>query len=555
MLAIVPESNNYLELVSEPIAVICIEVIPIGITSEISDQLFAFSTLENSILVYLVYNDGSQVAIPYCDIEIEYESSDSLRATDTKCLIFYGDFYNILDISVSKATYDVSSAYWDITEVEYDGTPHAPILCGLPDGISVISYSHSPVITAGEYSFTAELDFDAENYYPPDISACTFRVKKAILPDVENITFEYSGQVILLEDADLYSIVINDEIKECGEYAVIYHLTDNNYVFENGSDTCFSTVSVTPRKLNVYVSDFDLYMFEKSIDANYVVEGLIPDIDAPELYYFIEGDKIYIKTDNPNYLLNVECGTLRRIPYPTETARKKIMIIVITVIMLLSATIILIWKKDYILDGICMIIVKRKNKVGIGYIDNAPPVLETPNNYQSELDSHNVNLLIDENTDEEVLNEATDDIDDPLCDVYQGDVLEKHEYSDADEPKISIKLEYADSMITDAMARQMVKNEREVIYTDGGSKSIVNVDTLSRNFIAEDRVDVNILKDRSLVPCDTNYVKVLARGAIDKPLHIYANEFSLAAVKMILLSGGEARRVTSLKKEKNKPNQ
>ena len=35
-------------------------------------------------------------------------------------------------------------------------------------------------------------------------------------------------------------------------------------------------------------------MFEKSIDANYVVEGLISDIDAPEFYYFIENDKIYL---------------------------------------------------------------------------------------------------------------------------------------------------------------------------------------------------------------------------------------------------------------------
>lgn len=557
MLAIVPESKNYLELVSNPIAVICMEVMPIGITAEISGQLVAFSTLENSILVHIMYNDGSQIVIPYCDIEIEYENGDSLRAADTKCLISYGEFYDILDISVSKATYDISSVYWDITEVEYDGTPHAPILCGLPEGISVISYSHLPVVTVGEYSFMAELNFDAENYYPPNISGCTFQVKKAILPNVENITLEYSGQVILPEDADLYYGVINDEIKECGEYSVIYHLTDNNYVFENGSDTCFSTITVTPRKLNVYVSDFDLYMFEKSIDANYVVEGLISDIDAPEFYYFIENDKIYIKTDNPNYLLNVECGTLRRIPYPTETVKKKIMTIVITVIMVLSATILLVWKKDYILDGICMIIAKRKNKVGIGYIDNAPPAIQKSSNCQAELDSKDVNLLLDENKKENVSEGVTDDIEDTdssLSDMYQDDVLEKSEFNESGEPKISIKLEYANSMITDAMARQMIKNEREVIYTDGGSKSIVNVDTLSRNFIAEDRVDVNILKDKSLVPYDTNYVKVLARGAIDKPLHIYANEFSLAAVKMILLSGGEARRVTSLKKEKNKPN-
>ena len=111
-------------------------------------------------------------------------------------------------------------------------------------------------------------------------------------------------------------------------------------------------------------------------------------------------------------------------------------------------------------------------------------------------------------------------------------------------------MEYADSMITDTMARRMIKNEREVIYTEGRSRSIINVDTLSRNFMADDRVDVNILKKKSLVPYDTNYIKVLARGAIDKPLHVFANEFSLSAVKMILLSGGEAIRVISEKADK-----
>ena len=124
------------------------------------------------------------------------------------------------------------------------------------------------------------------------------------------------------------------------------------------------------------------------------------------------------------------------------------------------------------------------------------------------------------------------------------------EDSEVEDPKIEVKMEYADSMITDTMARRMIKNEREVVYTDGRSRSIINVDTLSRNFMADDRVDVNILKKKSLVPYDTNYIKVLARGAIDKPLHVYANEFSLSAVKMILLSGGEAIRVISEKADK-----
>ena len=50
-----------------------------------------------------------------------------------------------------------------------------------------------------------------------------------------------------------------------------------------------------------------------------------------------------------------------------------------------------------------------------------------------------------------------------------------------------------------------------------------------------------------LIPEDTAYLKVLASGSIDKPLTVYANEFSLCAVKMIALAGGQAIKVSTVK--------
>ena len=87
------------------------------------------------------------------------------------------------------------------------------------------------------------------------------------------------------------------------------------------------------------------------------------------------------------------------------------------------------------------------------------------------------------------------------------------------------------------------------VVTDGDAHGIVNVDTLSESFSPGERVDVNILKQKSLIPYDTAYVKVLARGVIDKPLSVYANDFSLCAVKMIALTGGEAIKVTTRRPE------
>ena len=256
------------------------------------------------------------------------------------------------------------------------------------------------------------------------------------------------------------------------------------------------------------------------------------------------------------------------------------MLVILLIVIIATAVFILLRNKDSILDFICMSRTKQKNKAYIGYIDNS--INEAPMNVidvhpkddtpipedkaeSEENNSYEDTELKDEEFFEEVetQNETTfeessvteySDREGTKSDGIEDEIQEETDIADEipDEPKIRIKMEDADAMLSDSMAKGMIKDEREKVYTEGKSKSIINVDTLSRNFIADDKVDVNILKQKSLVPYDTAYVKVLARGAIDKPLHVYANDFSLSAVKMILLSGGEARRVTTVRTEKNK---
>ena len=45
---------------------------------------------------------------------------------------------------------------------------------------------------------------------------------------------------------------------------------------------------------------------------------------------------------------------------------------------------------------------------------------------------------------------------------------------------------------------------------------------------------------KGLLPEETTFVKVLARGKINKPLTVIAQDFSTAAMKTILLAGGNA---------------
>ena len=105
---------------------------------------------------------------------------------------------------------------------------------------------------------------------------------------------------------------------------------------------------------------------------------------------------------------------------------------------------------------------------------------------------------------------------------------------------MNIDVERADSLITDSLAKSLLRKNEAVVVTNGKRKGIINVDTLSENFESGAVVDVNALKEKCLVPDDAGYIKVLARGTIDKPLTVVANKFSPSAVKMIALTGGKA---------------
>jgi len=112
------------------------------------------------------------------------------------------------------------------------------------------------------------------------------------------------------------------------------------------------------------------------------------------------------------------------------------------------------------------------------------------------------------------------------------------------EPVESITVEEADKLMSDEDAIKLEQTEEvnedeepKEIYT-GKKKAEINIDTISRNFEAGDRVSLNSLKEKKLVSKDAGAVKVLARGTLDKPLTVVAQSFSVAAVKMIVLTGG-----------------
>ena len=116
-----------------------------------------------------------------------------------------------------------------------------------------------------------------------------------------------------------------------------------------------------------------------------------------------------------------------------------------------------------------------------------------------------------------------------------------------------ITLDEAHSALTDEAAATLVESAPEPAEparqaekkapAGAGKRAIVNIDTLSLRFAAGETVTLGALKKRGLAPQKAGSLKVLARGMLDKPLIVEADDFSPDAVKMIVLTGGKAVRL------------
>lgn len=105
----------------------------------------------------------------------------------------------------------------------------------------------------------------------------------------------------------------------------------------------------------------------------------------------------------------------------------------------------------------------------------------------------------------------------------------------------SITVQEADSLMQDEVAATLIEKSNGT--SDRTKQSIVNIDTLSHYFSSGEIVTLKeVIKRIPAVSSKTTYIKVLARGTLNKALIVEADSFSLQAVKMIVLTGGTAIR-------------
>lgn len=503
--ATVRESGNYLALSSLPLSFSVIAVVPVGIrVTVIKDELFAFDIIMSEhFIAYTVYNDGSEAVLDSSLLTVGYGSADSLRVSDTDISFYYGDFYTACPVSILPAKHDLSQVRWCNLKQTYDGTEKHASLEGLPSSLKLVGIDGGSGVFAGEYAAYAVFEYDRENYESPSIPNAVLVIERARLSIPCLMGGAYSGKNHPLPESPYWSIVSPPTLINACDYTLRAELSDKeNYVFENGTSYAEFTYSISPREISVIVDDVKIYLGKSYANPKYKILGEVIEGDDLGLSYEVVGDRVRIISSNPNYRIKLTEGRIIRSYLPAPEVRTIIFIIFLLVIILLLLIFIFVLKRHRLVFAVSS---QRYRRVA----ENQGRYAEGPST--------------------------------PDCDSIDSD--EEHLRGFL----TPMDMERADTLISNSLAKELLNTSEEHVFTSGRQRGVVNVDTLNDNFASGDRVDVNILKEKNLIPYDTGYLKVLARGMIDKPLFVYANDFSLSAVKMLALTGGKAIKVNTVR--------
>jgi Ribosomal protein L15 len=125
--------------------------------------------------------------------------------------------------------------------------------------------------------------------------------------------------------------------------------------------------------------------------------------------------------------------------------------------------------------------------------------------------------------------------------ITEGAVLQQAKVTDIIRKNVNVT--EANHLISTDQVMEYVEVETNQSKVSHFKKDIINIDTLAQNFGPDELVNLEALKEKKLISSKVDHIKVLARGILDKPLIIEAQDFSIDAIKMIVLTGGQVRKV------------
>ncbi len=307
MVARVGEGKNYFGINSSAVRFEVIAVVPIGLRVDMNGYTpVAMSEIPtDKIRVFAVNNDGTSSPILSSDVKILYQSGNLPKVAHSYITVCALGFEKTVEISVSKAEYDLRGAFWEDCNQVYDGKMKYAYLSGLPEGVSVSGYRTNSAVAAGKYKLSAILSYDTENYNEPKIPEGWLTVEKqrVLLPELHSL--EYNGRVQSPQypKNPLYTTHVTEGVG-AGWYKVTFCLKDSrNYslVAPDGTSDkngiLESGFLIAKRALTLKVSENGK---EFSIVRGSLVEG-----DALEVSYYTADGYVYLVADNPNYEITV----------------------------------------------------------------------------------------------------------------------------------------------------------------------------------------------------------------------------------------------------------
>ena len=540
----VDDTANFDGLSSQIISFDIVEIVAVSFLGAITKtDIKAFEKLtELDFVCSVLNNDGSVTVIDSSLVDVIYENGDSFRKSDSKIKLVYGKFTLSLPIEVGYADYDLSAVRWrDVTQT-YDGEIKHPTLSGLPEGVTVLEYLGDNTVNAGTYKVYVKLRYDSENYNEPTVLPCDFTIEKCPVK-TPLITGVYNGEWQMpLSDSDLYNINTVEKYLGAGSYVISVSLTDpDNYVFaEGGGDVANAIFKILPATLYVRVSDVSLRLFEELSDVEYIVtSGTVYEGDTLTVSAYADKGEVMLRSENPNYIFEVTPGRINRLPYPTPEGGMVMACCFVLFILIVFLALSAYKNRHRLASAAAMMKCRWHNR---SFKADAPKA-HAPFNLKYDLNSFDpIDSAEAAEPEAEVQERERDEIE-------EDNISTEEESPDVD---FEVDAEKADTLISDSLAKSLIKREGEMVFTSGSEKGIVNIDVLNKNFASGERVDINSLKEKGILGEDVAYYKVLAGGKINKPLSVYANDFSLTAVKMIALTGGEAIKIVTFKdKTKN----
>ncbi len=248
-------------------------------------------------------------------VSVSYTQNKGTNAGTYKAVAsLTGEGYNPLtlkaDLVINKINYNTSSVVWDYTSAfTYTGSAFSVSISGLPEGVTLDSYTDNQATNAGSYTAKANVSYDTVNYNAPVIPTCPWVINKA---DIVGITFEgstveydtYSHSIAIVGNVPAgvmveylcngTSYTVFSAI-EVGTYEVTAKLTSPNH----NTLTINATLKIksTEEQLYLAVLDDGTVIFQNNLDGNKLysykagtLKKLTSDIGQ---YLFSSGSSIY----------------------------------------------------------------------------------------------------------------------------------------------------------------------------------------------------------------------------------------------------------------------